>query len=187
MRAAWRSPRTSAEPQPSTRRESDLQPRDRRRNRDGLRPLVVQRPINADKGSRDCGLALGKFRRERSLGIGRDSQSALPKPDRTPAKPGSEKCNDNDPNITDQWSSPTLGPDKAGQVRYRQNVGESGTGPVSTKWSTVIGRQRKCWQGTSLTLLEARGQENGLTDYLKENSQLPVHLITSHEGRSPQP
>jgi hypothetical protein len=46
------------------------------------------------------------------------------------------------------------------------------------------GRQRKCWQETDLFVLEARGQANGLADYLTEIKTLLVPLITGHEGKS---
>jgi len=42
-------------------------------------------------------------------------------------------------------------------------------------------RQRKCWMATSLAVLEARGQGNGLKDYLGEVRDRLVPLITGHE------
>ena len=48
-------------------------------------------------------------------------------------------------------------------------------------------RQRKCWHATSLTVLEARGRENGLADYLKEITELLIPLITGQERSRTQP
>jgi hypothetical protein len=45
-------------------------------------------------------------------------------------------------------------------------------------------RQRKCWMATSLAVLEARGQGNGLKDYLGEVRDRLVPLITGHERES---
>lgn len=42
-------------------------------------------------------------------------------------------------------------------------------------------RQRTCWMATALAVLEARGQANGLKDYLGEVRDRLVPLITGHE------
>jgi hypothetical protein len=45
-------------------------------------------------------------------------------------------------------------------------------------------RERKCWQTTPLSVLDTRGQNNGLAGYLKEIRDLVVPLISGREGRS---
>jgi hypothetical protein len=49
------------------------------------------------------------------------------------------------------------------------------------------GRQQRCWRVTSLAVLEARGQANGLAAYLKEIRNYLAPLITGYEGRREQP
>jgi hypothetical protein len=44
-------------------------------------------------------------------------------------------------------------------------------------------RQRDCWIGTSLAVLESRGKDNGLKDYLGEVRDRLVPLITGHERK----
>jgi len=48
-------------------------------------------------------------------------------------------------------------------------------------------RQQECWQATCLSVLKARGQSNGLKDYLDEIVRHLVPLITGYEGRPEQP
>jgi hypothetical protein len=48
-------------------------------------------------------------------------------------------------------------------------------------------RQRQCWMTTSLAVLEARGQDNGLKDYLGEVRNRLVPLITGHERELKSP
>jgi hypothetical protein len=48
-------------------------------------------------------------------------------------------------------------------------------------------RQRDCWKATSLAVLEARGQGNGLKDYLGEVRDRLVPLITGHEREPKSP
>jgi hypothetical protein len=47
-------------------------------------------------------------------------------------------------------------------------------------------RQRKCWLSTSLSVLETRGQANGLIEYLREVKKILVPLIAGY-GRTPEP
>jgi hypothetical protein len=48
-------------------------------------------------------------------------------------------------------------------------------------------RQRQCWQSTGLTVLDNRGEANGLKDYFTEFRQQIVPLITGYTKRSDRP
>ena len=44
-------------------------------------------------------------------------------------------------------------------------------------------RESECWQVTALSVLEERGADNGLRDYLREVEEILVPFITGHEGK----